>query len=335
MAANNEGVNANTGFLFQNGGFRFGETKEDEELLKKIETGETGPEIVKKKKNRPGFHEDLFCNENGLKLLTKELRKVRFKKNREVANLKRLMRKYKEWSNNLYPQRFEAAIIKFEKLSGKIVVQRQLQDLRDERDGIRKDKDDPMGPPLVHSDDELMQEMENNISMNAPDPFMIEDDIPPDDVIEKLMASQSGGIAPFRASKPALFGAKKPALFAASKPSLFGAKKPAPSGAKKSSFVFGAKAKKRMPFGSKSKPAPPKPQDIVEQDDLDAVLAEIEAAEEEGLESGPRKGVEAMETTEMNNAGPSEVGVSKNVEKEAGDQVKYLSDDENPDSAKN
>ena len=98
---------------------------------------------------RKAFQPELFCEKNGLKLLTTELTKVKFKSKKghevffsflfanettflskflmcfcvEISNLKRLMRRYKEWSNNLYPQRFEAAIIKFEKLSGKIIIQ--------------------------------------------------------------------------------------------------------------------------------------------------------------------------------------------------------------------
>jgi len=189
-------------------------------LLKKLETGLAAPvpEVQKKANRRRAFQPELFCEKNGLKLLTKELTKVKFKlkKGHEISNLKRLMRRYKEWSNNLYPQRFEAAIIKFEKLSGKIIVQKHLQKLRDQRDGFQPDE------PLVHSDDDIMQEIERKGgSASKPAPFApFEDDMPPPDVLSQMMdgppdlfgsgpASFSSGPAAFSSSKPASFGAKK------------------------------------------------------------------------------------------------------------------------------
>jgi len=210
----------------------------------------------------------LFSEENGLRLLTKELGKTKFKKGREISNLKRLMRKYKEWSNNLYPQRFEAAIQKFEKLSGKMIVQTQLQNLRDERDGIRPPD------PLVHSDDDIMQEIERKADLNPgkpdpprpPPPSMMDDDIPPDDVLDEMMAEQE---AFFQApSKPIAFGANRPRLFGAAKK---------PFGAKKSSgLLFGAQKRPKL-FGAK--PAP-KADDNVDRgkevNELDAILEDIQ-----------------------------------------------------------
>jgi len=256
-----------TSLLFQNSGFRFGETgnKEDEELLKKLETGEAAPEVPKKKTNRISFKPELFCEPNGLKLLKTELSKTRFKKGHEISNLKRLLRKYKEWSNNLYPQRFEAAIHKFEKLSGKILVQAHLQKLRDQRDGISPDE------PLVHSDDDIMQEIERQSQTNNPPPFPPAniDDMPPPDLLDEMIAESESapppqwGFASFKLKPPIKFGAKK------KKPPLFGAKK---SGG----FLFGSKKKGPLLFGAKVASKPIEKVDKIDED-LDALLEDIES----------------------------------------------------------
>jgi len=274
----------NTAFLFQNSAFRFGNTgnKEEEELLKKLETGLAAPvpEVQKKANRRRAFQPELFCEKNGLKLLTTELTKVKFKlkKGHEISNLKRLMRRYKEWSNNLYPQRFEAAIIKFEKLSGKIIIQKHLQKLRDQRDGIQPDE------PLVHSDDDIMQEIERKGgSASKPAPFApFEDDMPPPDVLSQMMDGPpdlfGSGPAAF-SSGPAAFSSSKPASFGAKKTMLFGAKK-VPFGAKKSGgFAFGAKKKPLLFGGQKADPKPVE-QGAPPEDDLDALLADIESSKQ-------------------------------------------------------
>lgn len=117
-------------------------------------------EIEKKRVSRPTFTIKHLQGPKGLNNFHKEINKVKFKKGKHTAmqNIKILMRKYKEWGNDMYPMNFRNFMQKLEKMSGKRQIQDELQNLRNKRDGFVDEpfeiNDDDFGgfggPPAIH-----------------------------------------------------------------------------------------------------------------------------------------------------------------------------------------